>query len=167
MSTMATLRAADGMTVGDLAGRMRAKMEGLADDCMLAAGTHARTIVAVEGAHHYVRARKTRRVIRLGAKLGPHSHKQAIVYGIPAGFWAIVEQGSTRTWRIERKLLGRGRNRRAQLISTPYGPRPYVIRHGMKPSGHPWALAMIKVQRIPQSVFEPSTTKAFAAIWKG
>jgi hypothetical protein len=37
----------------------------------------------------------------------------------------------------------------------------------MKPSGHPWALAMIKVQRIPQSVFEPSTTKAFAAIWKG
>jgi hypothetical protein len=167
VSTSAVLRALDGMTVPELATKMVGNLDKAVEGCMHAAGIKARDIVAGEGHHFYVRARRTRKVIRLGAKLGPHSKKQAIVYGVPAGFWAIVNTGSKRTWRIERKLLGRGRNnRRAQLLSTPYGPRPYVIRHGQRPTGYPWTIAMAKVDRMPQSVFDPSIVSAFKDIWR-
>jgi hypothetical protein len=169
MSTSATLRAFDGQTIPELAAAMKANLAGAAHDCMVAAGKEATRIVADEGHHFYIRARKTRKPIHLGAKLGPHSAKAAIVYGIPAGFWAIVEEGSHRTWRIERKLLGRGKNRRAQLLGRKdvFGPVPYVIRKGQRPVGHPWAKAMIRVNRMPDGLFEPSVTKAFAGIWKG
>lgn len=166
MGTSAALRALDGMTVPELATKMVGNLDTAMDGCMLAGGKKARDFIANRGHRYIVRARRTRRPIHLGAKLGPHSKKQAIVYGTPAGFWAIVNTGSHRTWRIERKLAGRGKNRRAQLVSTPYGPRPYVIRHGQRPTGQPWAEAMADVAKMPQSVFDPSIVSAFKDIWR-
>ena len=171
MTTRAVFRALDGMTVPELASKMVGNLDKATEGSMLAGGQWARKVIAEEGHPFYVRARarkgsQDRRPIHLGAKLGPHSSKQAIVYGIPAGFWAIVNEGSPRTWRIERKLLGRGRSRRAQLLSTPYGPRPYVIRVGQRPVGHPWATAMVKVDRMPQEIMDPSIVTAFKDLWK-
>lgn len=165
MSTSATLRALDGMTPADLAYAMKGKVDTAAADCMKAATGEALDYVNTAGRRHFIRNRK-RNPVRLGAKLGPHSSKQAIIYGVPAGFWTIVEKGS-KPHRIERRLAGRGSNRRAQLLSTPYGPRPYVLHPGHGTQGHPWEIAMTRVNHIPPSTFEPSLTKAFKGIFGG
>jgi hypothetical protein len=158
------LKAADGMTPADVAKQMLGKVDQAADDAMKLAGNHAKTLISSEGARHFIRARKTRKPVHLSAKLGPHSKKQAIVYGTPTGFWTIVDKGSKRH-RIERKFKGSGKKRYAQLLRTPYGPRPYVLHPGHGPQGHPWDKAMVKVNAMPQSVFEPAIDKAFASIW--
>lgn len=160
------LRAADGMTVPELAAQMKAKAKEAADDAILAAGKHARVLIANEGARHFVRARRTRKPIRLGAKLGPRTSKQIYVDASPKGFWVIIEKGS-KFHRIERRFTGSGRNRRARLLRTPYGPRPYVLHPGHRSIAHPWEQAMMKVRTMPATVFEPSIDKAFKGLFRG
>jgi hypothetical protein len=164
LSTSGALRAFDGMTVPDLASKMVGNLDKAVEGCMVAGGKKARDIIAAEGGHHFIRVGKTRKPIHLTAKLGPHSKKQAIVYGTPAGFWMIVDKGSKKH-RIERKFGGKGKNKYARLLRTPYGPRPYVLHPGHGALGHPWDKAMVKVNAMPQSVFDPSIVSAFKDIW--
>lgn len=167
MTTSSGLRASDGQSIQQTLTAMTARLGTLSDESVKAIGAQARRVVAEEGAYFYIRARRTRKPVRLGAKLSASTANRPVVEGVPSGFWTIVNRGSDRTWRIERRLLGRGRNRRAQLLRTPYGPRPYVIRHGQRPVGHPWEKAVRRVERIPQKVIDPAVVAVFKDLWKG
>jgi hypothetical protein len=168
MAASLIFRAADGMTIPDLIKKTAANVAKAGEGGISAAAVWSRKIVAAEGQPHYVRARRTRKPVHLNAALRPQGKNQVAVQGVPPGFWAIINEGSTpgKEWRIERKK-GRGRNRRTVgMLSTPYGPRPYVIRKSLRPSGRPWAAAMMQVDRMPQTVVDPSIVSAFAEIWK-
>lgn len=143
---------------------MKANLSAARDGCVKAAGVEARRIVVAEGRQFHVRTR-ARKPIPLGAKLSTTTAKRALVEGSPQGFWSIINVGSKRH-RIERKLKGSGKKRRAQLLRTPYGPRPYVLHPGHSAVGHPWNAAMHRVDRMPQSIYEPSIEKAFSQIWR-
>lgn len=167
---MSSLVAADGKTITQTLAALRAVVGEAGDQGIKAIAAASRDIVAEEGALYYIRARKTRKPIRLGAKTAKTTAGRTTIEGVPAGFWSIVEKGSTRTWRIERKLLGKGKfNRRAQLLGRKgvFGPRPYVIRHGQRPVGAPWVLAMAGVDHMPGSVYVPPIGKVFEKAWHG
>lgn len=164
MSTSQTLRSADGQTISGLANAMKARVPKASNECVKAIGVEARRRVADEGSRFYIRNRK-RTPVRLGAKVSATTAGRSLVEGTPAGFWAIVNEGSKKH-RIERKLKGRGKGRRAQLLRTPYGPRPYVLHPGHRALGHPWASAMSRVSRIPQNILDPSITDAFRELWR-
>jgi hypothetical protein len=161
MSASAVFRALDGTTIPELMTKTVDRLDEASKGCVRESGIWARKVIVAAGQPFYIRARRTRKPVHLNARLAQH-----FVQGTPPGFWAIVNEGSTKTWRIERKLLGRGRNRRAQLLSTPYGPRPYVIRKGQRPVGHPWETAMAEVERMPQEILDPTIVSAFKDVWR-
>jgi hypothetical protein len=100
---------------------------------------------------------------------GDASKPVGMVKGIPAGFWAIVEEGSyrhiiysrrgrngavriTRSGKEASAFMTRGRVMRRQAggeslgalqpLRTPYGPRQYVMHPGHAPIGTPWQASM-------------------------
>lgn len=165
---MTGLVAADGKTISQTLAALKAAVPGAGDAGVKAIADESRDIIADEGRRFYIRARKTRKPTRLGGKLGGKTAKttagRTTVEAVPAGFWSIVEHGS-KAHRIER--LGKGKNRRAQLLSAPHGPRPYVLHPGHSSLGRPWAQAMTRVEAMPDAVFSVPVAKVLDKAWNG
>lgn len=158
--------ASDGRTILETVGALRAAVDDARDAGVKAIAGEARDIVADEGSRFHIRARKTRKAILLGGKTAKTTAGRIAVEGVPVGFWSIITHGSG-AHRIERKLLGRGKNRRAQLLRTPYGPRPYVLHPGHSSLGRPWAQAMTRVEAMPDAVFSVPVAKVLDKAWNG
>jgi len=128
--------------------------------------------VTINGAPYHIRGRRGDKV-RLTAKKNVRGFKSSqggvvrgAVFGIPEGFWAIVEHGSddhiivsrqlrkartTRSGKVRTSIGARTVFRRLEQgksfsdvrpVRTPYGPRQFVHHPGHRPIGSPWERAM-------------------------
>lgn len=128
--------------------------------------------VTINGAPYHIRGRRGDKV-RLTAKKNVRGFKSSqggvvrgAVFGIPEGFWAIVEHGSddhiivsrqlrkartTRSGKVRTSIGARTVSRRLEQgksfsdvrpVRTPYGPRQFVHHPGHRPIGSPWERAM-------------------------
>jgi|APFre7841882793_1041355.scaffolds.fasta_scaffold14204_2 hypothetical protein len=128
--------------------------------------------VTVNGAAYHIRGRRGDKV-RLTAKKNVRGFKSSqgavvrgAVFGIPEGFWAIVEHGSgdhiivsrqlrnartTKSGKVRTSIGARTVSRRIEQgksfadvrpVRTPYGPRQFVHHPGHRPIGSPWERSM-------------------------
>jgi hypothetical protein len=151
-------------------------------------------IVRVNGRRHYIRGRGGAKV-ELGVRsnvrgFGRSRVEVGKVEGVPAGFWRIVEEGSSRhiiAGRYKRSAGIGPRQKssntrrsvfrildsdstfgRSSPINVPgIGYRQFVDHPGHGSQGRPWAKSMRQAEPVAQRELEKAATKTFTKAWTG
>jgi hypothetical protein len=143
-----------------------------------------RTIVDRNGSRHHIKG-KAGGPVRLGAKSNVRNDV-GFVEGAPAGFWRIVEEGSSAHIIASRYRRGGGRrsNRRRSVEaifgnvdrnfggSAPIklggiGYRQYAFHPGHGSQGRPWRNSMRQAEPVAQRTMATTATKLFTKAWTG
>jgi hypothetical protein len=144
-------------------------------------------VTAAQGARFAIKGRSGAKV-RLSASAGIKTFggkPVGLVQGRPAGFWRIVEEGSSPHLIVgrngSRRRGGRGLSRRSAFRrftanvdefneSSPIrlgsiGWRQYAAHPGHGPIGRPWATAMRASDQIVRTQLTSVATKQFKQAW--
>jgi hypothetical protein len=144
-----------------------------------------RLIVDRNGSRHHIKG-KGGAAVRLGAKSSVRTNV-GIVKGEPAGFWRIVEEGSSAhiiAGRYRRSTGRRTSNRRRTVeaifnnvdrsfgASSPIklgglGYKQYAFHPGHGSQGRPWRNSMNQSEPVAQKAMADTSTKLFAKAWTG
>jgi hypothetical protein len=157
---------------------------GLPVELIVPLANNIKREVERQGGRYYVRGRSGAKV-RLGAKVQQARIGKAVtasrsVSGEPAGFWRIIEDGSSPHLIAGRRKGGRNRGARAARsqfarnadsfsgspINIPgVGWRQYAVHPGHGSVGRPWRKAMNQADQIVRWTLVDQSSKALLKAW--